>query len=506
MLQTSATSTPPPLIPLPSPLLSSSPPSSPYLSSPSYLCSSFIVNKGRVQMERALNISGSLWVPNIVDQDSAYAKMQELVSKGIQLSLQLSLSPIVAPLFLISLFYLLGYRLIISSTADHGNASAMSAAIYPNVSFVQSGGSSKIPNLSVLSYSGADMYYTAGIFCGAMSKANKVGFVHPSAPQASLGTLNAFYVGVKTANPNAEVFSVFTGAYLNPDRAKGACNILINEKGVDMIAGQQDDFTLQIAAMNAGILAVGVNGYPLRDLYGEAVGMSVLRRWDGPLTTYASLALANLSGTIRKDISASFASGYTFLDTPSHLVPVDVWQTVLNTQSRMIANATKPYWCTPVVEEFGLVNGCIKNTSLFTAKMLSGIQSLGFYYVPLQEVPFPNGTRVAVIALAALLFLSTVAISVGIVVLRRDAVILASSPIFMGLILIGVAMVFTSSIAWVEVLDPPLISPRRLLTISSSGALRSRLRGPHLAPLARLHPLYGRHDHQERASVDHLRC
>jgi hypothetical protein len=345
--------------------------------------------------------------------------------------------------------------MIISSTSDHANAALMAAKLYPNVSFVQNGGTSTLPNLSVLSYNGPDMYYVAGIFCGAMTSVNKVGFIHPSAPEASISTLNAFYVGVKTANPNAEVYVVFTGSYLNPDRTVGACNILLNQTGVDMIAGQQDDFTLQIEAMNAGLLAVGVNGYPLRNLYGEAVGMSVLRRWDGPLKTYAQLTLENLGGAIRQDITASFASGYTYLDTPSHLVPDRVWDQVevatdlLNTTN----TNNKSYYCSPYVAEMGLdpTTNCLNNTSKFTNNMLSGIHNLGSYYVPLEDVPFPNGTRIAVIILAALLFLCTAVFAFLIFRLRKDAVILASSPLFLGLITVGVAMVFCATIAWVEV-------------------------------------------------------
>eukprot|EP00026_Physarum_polycephalum_P009673 Phypoly_transcript_09804.p1 GENE.Phypoly_transcript_09804~~Phypoly_transcript_09804.p1 ORF type:complete len:162 (-),score=14.16 Phypoly_transcript_09804:203-688(-) len=98
----------------------------------------------------------------------------------------------------------------------------MAAQVFPNVSFVQNGGSPKPPNLSSLSYNGPDMYYIAGIFCGKMTTNNKVGFIHPNAPEASFATLNAFYVGVKTANPDAEVFVKFTGSYLNPDRCAGA--------------------------------------------------------------------------------------------------------------------------------------------------------------------------------------------------------------------------------------------------------------------------------------------
>lgn len=51
--------------------------------------------------------------------------------------------------------------------------------------------------------------------------------------------MNAFFAGVRKVSPAAEVFVVFTGAYLNPDRTRGAFKILYEEQGVDMVAGQQ---------------------------------------------------------------------------------------------------------------------------------------------------------------------------------------------------------------------------------------------------------------------------
>lgn len=268
---------------------------------------------------------------------------------------------------------------------------------------------------------------------------------------ASFGTLNAFFSGVKKANRNAEVYVVFTKSFLDADRAAGACDILVNKTGVDMLAGQQDDFTVQSAAMANNMLAVGVNGYPLRNLFGEAIGMSVLRRWDVPLTTFARMVLANTTDPIRKDITASFSSGITLLDTPSYRVPDDTWATMLQTQEAFKNSSVKPYFCSEWITELGVrSDGCLSNNTKFTSVVLSGIIDLGTYTVPLEDIPFPNGTRIAVIVLVALLLLCTAAISVALYVLRRDAVILASSPVFMGLIIVGVAMVFAAAIAWVE--------------------------------------------------------
>lgn len=386
----------------------------------------YTVSNGRVKMEQNLNISGTLFADNINDPVTAFATMQDLVAQG--------------------------YRLIISSTSSHGNASYQAAAMYPNVSFVILGGTSKLPNLSVLSFVGAELYYIAGVFAGALTSVNKVGFIHPNAPLAAMTTLNSFYVGVKTSNPDAEVYNVFTNSFDNPDRTNGAANILINETGVDMLVGQQDDFSLQQAAMAAGFLAVGCNGYALRNIFGEAIGFSVLKDWSGPFTTYAAGVLALADGEVfRKDITAGFSSGYTTLDTPSFAVPSEVWSEVLN-QTAILKSGKKSYYCNQWVAELGGLNsttGCLLSTTLYTNTSLSGINLKGTYLVPLDDIPFPKPTAVAVIVLACLLGVCTIIISGALYILRRDTVMLASSPLFLGLILIGNAMIFASTIAWV---------------------------------------------------------
>lgn len=382
------------------------------------------VNTGRVLMERNLQISGSYFAANILNEEQCFNLMLELVGKG--------------------------YYLIISATSAHVNAAARAARLYPNVSFVQTGGSSTLPNLSSLGWNGPDMYYAAGTFCGAMTTNNKIGFVHPGPPYASVGTLNAFYVGAKTANPNVEVYSVFTDTFLDPDRAAGACEILLDQ-GVTMLAGQQDDFTVQNYAMDNGFLAVGLNGYSLRDIFGEDIGVSMVRNWGGPLTIYGNGTInATQYGTVfKRDIPAAFASGFTYLDTLSYRVPDNVRQ-LLNEGVELLKLPRKPYFCSPWVSEMGLNpnTSCLVNNTVFTSYALTSIRHLGTYHVPLVDVPFPQNTALAITVLSALLLIFPCAIAAGLYYLRRDQVMLAASPLFLGLVLVGSSMVYIAAITW----------------------------------------------------------
>lgn len=380
------------------------------------------VNSGRVDMERKLNLSGSLFAPDIADQASALAYIQTLVASG--------------------------YKLIVSSTVSHGNAAAISAAKYPNVSFVQSGGTSTLDNLSCMNWVGPDPFYVAGIFCGAMTTNNRVGFIHPGPPV--LGTLNAFYIGAKSVNPNVTVYTMLTSSFADADRTTGVADILINQIGVDMLAGHQNDFTLQRKAMAAGMLAVGLTGYSARQIFGEMIGFSVLRDWSIPLSQYA---IGALQAPFRDDITGDFASNMTFLDIPSFLVPTDVWEKVKHGVDLLaVPNSNKPFYCGPMVSEVGPLNsttGCLIDNSKYSKVILKAIVNLGTYRVPLVDVPFPMSTSLVITIVAAALIIATFAISVALYWLRKDRVMLAASPLFLGFLLLGCAFVFSAAIAWV---------------------------------------------------------
>lgn len=372
-------------------------------------------------MERTLNISGSFFAPNVKNETSALELMKSLAARG--------------------------FKLIISTTTAHGNAAKIAAELYPNITFVMSGGTTTLPNLSSINWSGPDQYYAAGVFAGANTIKNKVGFVHPGPPVSMYTTLNAFYLGVKSINPNCDVLTVFTDSYLDPDRTVGACKRLL-DAGVDMLLGQQDDLTLQDQAMAAGFLAVGTNGYSLRDIYGESIGVSVIRNWGGPFTTYAN---ESLKGVFKRDISGAFATGYTSLDTPSHLVPPKVWEEVQR-GVQALKGKTKPYFCTPLVRELGIDpnTSCLFNNTKLAVSLLTDIKNLGTYHVPLETVPVAKSTHIAIIVVASFLYVATATVAIAIFTLRRDTVMLAGSPVFLGLVLIGIALCFTAAIVWVS--------------------------------------------------------
>lgn len=405
----------------------------------------YIINAGRVAMEQNLNMSDTLWIPNIPDNVTAIAKSLQLVAQG--------------------------YRVIVSGTFSHGNAMSYCASLYPNVTFVQYGGSSTgVPNLSSISWLNSEFWFAIGVFAGATSLNEKVGYIHPGPTPGFIQSINAFYSGVKYANQSKEVYVMYTGALIAVDRATGAANHLVNEIGVGALTGQQDDLTVPVYAMNSGLLAIGVSGYSLRQLYGELVGISFVREWSAALTKVA----VGVNGTIYKgDISASFKTAGQNPDTPSHLVTQEQWDILEGALFYLRGNKTNVYACGDWWSQFAMnpVTGCLNSTASsapYNTQVYPGIHDLGYYSIPLTDKPLPRSTRLGIIITTAILLVLPVTLIVAVICLRTNIEIQAGSPFFFLVMLVGCILVYVGVIIWP--LDPSVNNCYARIWLPSMGA------------------------------------
>jgi simple sugar transport system substrate-binding protein len=83
-------------------------------------------------------------------------------------------------------------------------------------------------------------HYVNGIAAGLSTTSNKIGYIAAKPISLVLRTINAFTVGVRKVNPNAEVRLVFTGDWALPVREAEATNALI-DIGADVIACHVDN-------------------------------------------------------------------------------------------------------------------------------------------------------------------------------------------------------------------------------------------------------------------------
>lgn len=149
-----------------------------------------------------------------------------------------------------------GCSIIFTTSFGFMSATQKMAQEFTDVKFLHCSGIEMEDNMS--NYFGR-MYqprYLSGIVAGMKSESNQIGYVAAFAISEVIRGINAFTLGVKSVNPDAEVVVRWTNTWYDPAKEKDAALSLLDE-GCDVIAQHQDTPGPQIAAQEKGKFAIG---------------------------------------------------------------------------------------------------------------------------------------------------------------------------------------------------------------------------------------------------------
>lgn len=132
--------------------------------------------------------------------------------------------------------------------------------------------------------------YLSGIVAGGMTKTNQVGYVAARPTVEVIRGINAFTMGVRHANPDANVYVSWTGEWDDETKEREKANALI-DAGVDVITYHQNRATVVDVAEERGVYSIG---YMLENAeYSERYLTSVEGNWN---VIYRELLKAYLQG------------------------------------------------------------------------------------------------------------------------------------------------------------------------------------------------------------------
>lgn len=154
-----------------------------------------------------------------------------------------------------------GCQVIFGTSYNYMNVMKELADKYPNVIFSHcSGNINNGKNMN--NYFGAiyEARYLTGIAAGMKTETNKIGFVAAMGVENSevTGGINAFTLGVKSVNPEAQVYVKVTGQWYDPTAEAQAAQALL-DSGCDVIAQHCDSAVPQTTAQDAGKWGCGYN-------------------------------------------------------------------------------------------------------------------------------------------------------------------------------------------------------------------------------------------------------
>ena len=114
---------------------------------------------------------------------------------------------------------------------------------YPDTLFMHCSGFKNSENVGTYFAELYQMYYLNGLMAGALTKSNKVGYVGAFPIPEVVRHINAFALGVKEVNPEAEVHVRWIFAWVGPTEAREAAEALVAE-GCDALAFTEDTPTV----------------------------------------------------------------------------------------------------------------------------------------------------------------------------------------------------------------------------------------------------------------------
>ena len=151
-----------------------------------------------------------------------------------------------------------GFDVIFTTSFGYMDPTIKVAKEFPDVAFMHCSGFKKSENVNNFFGRIYQSRYLTGLVAGAMTKSNKLGYVAAFPIPEVIRGINAFAIGAREMNPDAEVRVVWTKTWYDPALEKDAAKSLL-DAGCDVIAQHQDSPAPQEAAQEAGAYSIGYN-------------------------------------------------------------------------------------------------------------------------------------------------------------------------------------------------------------------------------------------------------
>lgn len=244
-----------------------------------------------------------------------------------------------------------GAKLIIPASFGYLDPALRVAKKYPEVKFEHPGGYKLAPNLGTYWASTPEAFYLMGIASGKTTKTNKMGYVVALPISFFLANVNAFELGARSVNPQAETRVVFTGTFLDPGKEATAANALLDQ-GVDVLGVIVDSpITVVQAAEKRGAYSVGYHYLGVQKFAPKGWISGIAFTW-GEL--YTRFARQVMDGTWKSEaLLGNLGSDYLTIAPFGPGVPADAVKLV-NERKQEFINGKREVFQGPIKDNKGV--------------------------------------------------------------------------------------------------------------------------------------------------------
>ncbi len=149
-----------------------------------------------------------------------------------------------------------GNNIIFTTSFGYMDPTIKVAKEFPDVKFEHISGYKRAENVATGNIRYYEGRYVQGIVAGMMTKSNKVGYLASFPIPEVIQGINAFGLGLRSVNPDAELSIIWVNSWYDPVKEADAAKVHIAE-GADILAQHTDSPAMLQAAEKAGIYGFG---------------------------------------------------------------------------------------------------------------------------------------------------------------------------------------------------------------------------------------------------------
>jgi len=247
-----------------------------------------------------------------------------------------------------------GNQLIFATSFGYLEPTLRVAADFPRVKFEHAGGYKTAANVNTYNARYYEARYLAGLLAGKSSKSGIAGYVAGFPVPEVVQGINAFTLGMREANPAAQVKVVWLDSWFDPARERDAAQTLINQ-GADVLTNHSGSpavpQTAQANFKSKGVRAIAYQS-DMRAFAPDAQLAAVTHHWGG---YYTQVARAVLDGRWQpQPVWAGMKDGLVQLSAVSADVPAPTRALVEARREAIVAGRFQPF-SAPLVDNDGKV-------------------------------------------------------------------------------------------------------------------------------------------------------
>jgi simple sugar transport system substrate-binding protein len=232
-----------------------------------------------------------------------------------------------------------GYDLIFTTSFGYMNPTLKVAKMFPKKYFEHATGYKLAKNVGTYMCRFYEGRYLAGIIAGKMTKTNTLGYVAAFPIPEVIRGIDAFTLGARSVNPDAEVKVIWVNSWFDPGKEREATEALISQSA-DVVTHHTESTAPVLTAEEKGKFAIAYHSDMSK--YGPKAQLTAVMHLYGKF--YTNAAQAVLDGTWKPEaVWTGIKEGSIELAPINPVVPKDVVALVDKARQGIIDGTVHPF-------------------------------------------------------------------------------------------------------------------------------------------------------------------